>query len=258
MCSYDTEAPDGTDTERLEEQITELAAHIHAATCRWLCLVAEFDPAEGLGGVGVPELRALDLLAMLHRTRCRARARARGKAADRASPGPRPFADGRLSYSKVRAVTRVGEVECEAELLALAAHATAAQVERLVRAYRGVLARERVARDGRPDRYVSWSHDDDGSLVLRARLPAEGGAVLLAALEVGAEAGSRSASAEALPAMPTTTGELAVITSRVADAVDMASAKAPTTSAAERRADALVGWRHTRAGPQRRPGTPTR
>jgi Domain of unknown function (DUF222) len=29
--------------ERLEHEIGELAAHIHAATCRWLLLVAGFD-----------------------------------------------------------------------------------------------------------------------------------------------------------------------------------------------------------------------
>src|SRR5439155_7323181 len=33
--------------QRLEDEITELAAHIHAATCRWLCLVAEYDRREG-------------------------------------------------------------------------------------------------------------------------------------------------------------------------------------------------------------------
>ena len=33
--------------ERLEREIGELAAHIHAATCRWLGLVAEYDRREG-------------------------------------------------------------------------------------------------------------------------------------------------------------------------------------------------------------------
>jgi Domain of unknown function (DUF222) len=33
--------------ERLEGEITELAAHISAATCRWLLLVGEFDRREG-------------------------------------------------------------------------------------------------------------------------------------------------------------------------------------------------------------------
>jgi hypothetical protein len=29
--------------ERLEHEISTLAAHIHAATCRWLRMIAEFD-----------------------------------------------------------------------------------------------------------------------------------------------------------------------------------------------------------------------
>ena len=33
--------------EALEQQITELAAHIHAANYRLLCLIAEFDRREG-------------------------------------------------------------------------------------------------------------------------------------------------------------------------------------------------------------------
>ena len=33
--------------ERLEEQIGELAAHINAASCRWLLLIGEFDRREG-------------------------------------------------------------------------------------------------------------------------------------------------------------------------------------------------------------------
>src|SRR5215218_3183725 len=36
-----------TELEHLEHEIVELASHIHAATCRWLMLVAEFDRREG-------------------------------------------------------------------------------------------------------------------------------------------------------------------------------------------------------------------
>ena len=35
------------DLERLGEEITELAAHINAATAHWLGLIAEFDRREG-------------------------------------------------------------------------------------------------------------------------------------------------------------------------------------------------------------------
>jgi hypothetical protein len=46
---------------------------------------------------------------------------------------------GRLSYAKVRALTRVATPETEGKLLSMALFATASQLERLCRAYRGVL-----------------------------------------------------------------------------------------------------------------------
>jgi hypothetical protein len=49
---------------------------------------------------------------------------------------------GELSYSQVRALARVATPELEPLLLETARHATAAQLERVLRAYRGVLARE--------------------------------------------------------------------------------------------------------------------
>jgi hypothetical protein len=128
------------------------------------------------------------------------------------------FAKGELSYSQVRALTRVAEPATEADLLMIASHATAAQLERLVRSYRGVLRRvdETAAANRRHDRrYLSSYWDDDGSLVFQARLDPEEGAVLLAALEAAARC-----SAEHPEADPVT---------RTAD-----------RPAAARRADALV------------------
>jgi hypothetical protein len=94
------------------------------------------------------------------------------------------FGSGELSYSKVRAITRVATAETEADLAELARHATGAQLERLVRSYRGVLAvaLEDVNRV-HEERYLDLSWDDDGSLAIRGRLPAEDGALFIAALE---------------------------------------------------------------------------
>jgi hypothetical protein len=50
-------------------------------------------------------------------------------------------------------MARLEEVEKEADLLALARHASASQLERVVRAYRGVVAVERAAHGGRPERW---------------------------------------------------------------------------------------------------------
>jgi hypothetical protein len=133
------------------------------------------------------------------------------------------FSRGELSYSKVRAITRVDGLEREQEMLGLARHATAAQLERLVRAHRGVLAAERAAKGARAERWLTWDHDDDGSFLLRGRLPAEEGAVLVAALEAARGRMADDASAEAPAEEP-----------------HGASAEAPGTSAGEARADGLM------------------
>ena len=177
--------------ERLEREITELASHIHAATCRWLGLVAEFDRRERLGAVGLPELCGMDLLALLDLARRRARARARRAPPGGAAADPRRVLRGRLSYSKVRALTRVDERRAGGG----AAQPRAARDGLAARAHGPGLPRRRPrragGRGGRPQRYVTWAYADDGSLLLRARLPAEEGAVVLEALEasVGAPRG---------------------------------------------------------------------
>jgi hypothetical protein len=58
-----------------------------------------------------------------------------------------------------------------------------------VRAYRGLLRREEAARAQaqHEERSLRWHHDDDGSWVLQVRLPAERGALVVAALEAQRE-----------------------------------------------------------------------
>src|SRR6266487_3390280 len=96
------------------------------------------------------------------------------------------FAVGELSYAKVRALTRIAEPESEEELLELARHLTAAQLDRAVRAYRRVTTDQAAALQDAA--YLGWCWDEDGSLVLRGRLAPEEGAVFLEALEAGREA----------------------------------------------------------------------
>ena len=99
------------------------------------------------------------------------------------------MACGRLSYSKVRALSRVASPATEARLLAVACGATAAQVERLVRGWRQ--ADHAAQADGEQvrlaSRMLSTQVDNNGMLVLRARLPPEVGAVLLRAVEAALE-----------------------------------------------------------------------
>jgi Domain of unknown function (DUF222)/HNH endonuclease len=187
--------------EHLEHEITELAAHINAATCRWLLLVGEFDRREGWADWGCKSCTHwLSYRCGLSPAAAREQVRVARLLSD--LPEVRAtFESGELCYSQVRALTRVATPETEGDLLEIARHATAAQLEVVVRAYRGVLSTELGAtRAEHQRRYVRCEHDDDGSLLISARLPAEEGALVLAALEAGRDAVRdgrvRSASAE--------------------------------------------------------------
>jgi hypothetical protein len=186
--------------ELLEREIAELAAHIHAATCRWLGLVAEFDRREGWASWGCKSCAHwLSYTCALGSGAAREHVRVARRLQE--LPGIRAaFERGELSYSQVRALSRVATPELEGRLLELARHSTASQLERVLRAYRGVLARELTASeiaDG--ERYLTCEHDADGALVIRGRLPAEEGALLVAALEAGRDQ-LRSAASDGDPA----------------------------------------------------------
>ena len=92
---------------------------------------------------------------------------------------------GELSYSKVRALTRVATPENEAELLEFARTGTAAHVEKLVRAWRRVDRQDEVQHENlrHASRYLQAYTDEDGMVVLKARLDPEVGAAVLKALE---------------------------------------------------------------------------
>jgi hypothetical protein len=92
------------------------------------------------------------------------------------------FREGHLSYSKVRALTRVARPDDEAALLNEARHLSADALEKLVMRYR---QRERLddVQQLIRQRSLTWSWDVDGSLVVRARLTPEQGAIWLKALE---------------------------------------------------------------------------
>jgi hypothetical protein len=95
------------------------------------------------------------------------------------------MARGELSYTKVRELTRVATPATEKYLLDIALHGTASHVERLVRQYRRAQEVEELSREERQQvgRSVTFFFDDDGSLVLKARLPAEAGMLVLKALD---------------------------------------------------------------------------
>ena len=78
---------------------------------------------------------------------------------------------GLLSWSKVRALTRVATAANESKLLTVALFGTANHVDRLVRAVKQVSAADAVKQLA--ERGFRWSTDGDGSVVLTVRLPAD-------------------------------------------------------------------------------------
>ncbi|WOQ17236.1 HNH endonuclease signature motif containing protein [Raineyella sp. W15-4] len=94
------------------------------------------------------------------------------------------FAEGVLTYSKVREVTRLaGRVE-EAELCELARAQTASQLARTVRSYRAHTGTHlgQVER-----RRLSWRETDDGMVTLSVRMLPEEAAVVRGALEAATD-----------------------------------------------------------------------
>jgi predicted alpha/beta hydrolase family esterase len=92
------------------------------------------------------------------------------------------FAAGVLSYSQVRAITRVASPATDRALVDFARLMTAAQLERAVSAYRGLRA---VSTETARDRYRRRSFvsfiDDEGMRVAIVRQAPEDGAALAAA-----------------------------------------------------------------------------
>ncbi|MBT8136169.1 MAG: HNH endonuclease [Gammaproteobacteria bacterium] len=177
--------------EKLADQIGELAGYLNAANCRFLELVAEFDELGGYAEQGAASCAHwLNWKCGIGMNAAREKVRT-ARALVSLPDIHASFAAGRISYSKVRAMTRVATPENEGYLLDIALHGTASHVEKLVRGYRWRIRHdEEKAADEKhlEDRYCHYHWDDDGALVVRARLTPEQGALFLTALEAGREA----------------------------------------------------------------------
>src|SRR5580704_3914240 len=170
--------------ERLEAQICELAGHLAAATCRFLVLLADFDARRGWASW------EMNSCAQWLSWKCQlssgtAREHVRVARALRVLPVIRAqFAAARLSYAKVRALTRIATPATEAGLAEIAGPMTANQLERFARAHRQAGQADDAA--ARVRRRLAWRFEVDGSLAATFHLPPLQGAVLLKALRAAA------------------------------------------------------------------------
>ncbi|ASJ74427.1 HNH endonuclease signature motif containing protein [Granulosicoccus antarcticus] len=200
-------------TSELESSITRLSCDLNAATYRQLMLLAEFDRRQGWGHDGLRSCAhwlnwrcGISIVAAREKMRV-------AHALENLPQTCQAFVSGQLSYSKARAITRVGTVNNEACLLSYARYGTASQLDKTVRLYRqqylGADAlmvdyhqpaltnsetnsetevdpwdqENQGAMHNKDYRLLNTRWDEHGCLLIQARLTAEQGALVIKALE---------------------------------------------------------------------------
>jgi hypothetical protein len=169
-----------TDGEALGDEIAGLAGRLNAANQRLLSCVRRFDQMEEWYRQGALSCAhwltwRIGLAPVAAREKVRV-ARALGEL-------PRidaAFAGGRLSYSQVRAVTRIATAANEGTILEVALVATGAQLERICRGYRTATEGEKEAAK---DRQVKARALGNGLVKLEIVLAADEADLVVKAIE---------------------------------------------------------------------------
>lgn len=181
--------------ESVADRILSLASAISGRTAQLLTLIEEFDRKEHWRDWGCAS--TVDWLAwQCGMSRMTAREHVRVARALRKLPLiSRSFGDGHLSYSKVRAITRIAEEVSERAFLELARSSTASELERVVRSAR----RGKAVTDptyARKHQSVRGWTDGDGMFVMMARFAPDDGAIVWRAIQVAEDAAGVSAETE--------------------------------------------------------------
>ena len=170
----------------LGDAIAETAAVIDVATHRFLTQLREFDRVDGWHRAGALSCAhwlswrvGMDLGA----------AREKVRVANRLAELPvidAALARGEVSYSKVRAMTRIATAGNEADLLGMARNTTGAQLERICRLKRSLTRLDRAAALAHEEcrRYVVQRSTDDGMVSTQVRLHPDEAARFMRALEL--------------------------------------------------------------------------
>ena len=181
--------PNIVELDRIGDEIAELSAHLDAATARLLDLIREFDARGGWNNGFLSCAHWLCYRVGLEMGAARERVRV-ARALGTLPRLAQALARGELSYSKVRALTRIATPETEERLLKVGLAGTADHVERIVRGWRRVdrkMETEDTARRHK-HRVLHVYHHEDGMVIIRARLEPQAGAVVIQAIAAAREA----------------------------------------------------------------------
>jgi len=174
--------------ERLGEEIATLAARIDAATYELLVLIRRFDEEEGWNCGFLTCAQWLTWRIGLAPGAARERVRVARALGDLPLMSE-AMRRGELSYSKVRALTRIARTDTEKDLVELGKAGTAAHIERVVRSWRRIDRSVEAADDELRDAssHVTSHIDENGMFVIRGRLAPEAGEVVMKALKAASE-----------------------------------------------------------------------
>jgi len=173
----------------LGREITQLVAHLDAGTYQLLVMLGEFDEKEEWAVDGIHSCAHwLNIYCGINLGAARERVRV-ARALPSLPKISEEFREGRVSYSKVRAMTRAATPDNEDFLLDIARYGTASHVEKTVRHYRRYKRIEKLEEENVrfAQRKLNLNEDDDDTWVIRGRLTAEQGALLKKALDLGVE-----------------------------------------------------------------------
>ena len=178
--------------DELGKRVVDLAGRIAASTSRFLVLVAQFDARQGYLSFGLASTAQWlsHACGITHRT-----AVEHVRVARSLRHYPRlaeEMGAGRLSFSQVRAISRLDQPDEHAlveDLIEVAQYGTAAQLEVVVRGLRTI---DHNDKDTDPGEYLKHCWTDDSRWQLTARLDPERGALLGAAIDAIMQRDDRS------------------------------------------------------------------
>ena len=182
--------PPDTDAFLLGERCAEAYMQADALQYRAMTLLAEFHHRRGWVDTGFGSTAEwLAWRVGIHAGAARERVRT-ALALETLPETSRAMENGELSFTKVRALTRVATEDNEGELLELARAGSAANLERVVRGWRSVDGKSELEAEEKRyrSRRLACFVDGDGMVVVRGRLDPEAGAVLMRALEAAGDA----------------------------------------------------------------------
>lgn len=185
---------------QLGDEIIELCGYLYAAESKLLELIRQFDEQKCWRDLGLCSCAHwLNFKCGIGMNAAREKIRV-AHALTKLAGISEAFSRGARSYSKVRALTRIADASNESYLLMIAKHGTAHHVEKLVAKFRVTerLQDVETAADQFRQRELNHYYDHDGCLVIKARLPAEQGALIVKALQMALEAQEDKSKEESL------------------------------------------------------------